>query len=285
MVPKLPKGFDELRSLRNANVFAVAASMAAMTGAVFGWFGRPGADDVMAGIPTVTTFLVGLAWAATLRVRKRVTRRQWQLGWVLSVPLAALNGALAAGVLFVSDGRGTAIDQLGRFLGGMVAGLTIGAVIWIPALVATLLCFGFPIARAQRLAERGLAGTERGERVVGISAAVLGVIGTLIVSSWETTPVGRGPFAARGLVVACGLFAAAAGASSAMWATARSKRREAFVKDAEAGRVAGYRVDTGAEGKVLVRVDASGNDAYRSGDRFEAVYELAVDGEAKRALV
>jgi hypothetical protein len=119
---------------------------------------------------------------------------------------------------------------------------------------------------------------------VGIAAAVIGGLGATFASAWNGPLAGHGT-AAQWFIIACGLAAVVAGASSAMWASARSKRREAFVKEAEAGRVPGYRVDVAPEGKVLVRVDASGNDAYRSGDRFEAVYELASDGEAKRALI
>jgi hypothetical protein len=276
----LPPSFRSRRALRVANSLAVASALAASTGVAFAHLlGHSGSNGAFAGVSTLSTFAVGLAWTALLRMRQRITRWQIQIGWVLSPALAAMNAALAAGVLFGIDGYGGLFDRLARFLMGALAGVTVGAMFWMPALVVTLMCFGFPIARAQRLADRGLSGEEQGERVVGISAVVLGLLSALPMELrlYPNSPV-------RWLLAALSLTAMAAGASAALLATARAKRRRTFVADAEAGRVPGYRVMLAPEGKVLVRVETRG-EVYRGSEHFEALVELDHDGEATRALV
>jgi hypothetical protein len=129
------------------------------------------------------------------------------------------------------------------------------------------------------LAERGLADEEQGDRVVGLVSAILAGGGFL----YAATVGGDGHMTAA-LPGAVGLAGSVAGLAAAMMASARGKRRRAFVTEAEAGRVAGYRVESVPDGKVLVRVESAG-EAYRGAERFEAVYELATDGAAKRALV
>lgn len=272
----LPEGFRSLKSLRALNIYAVAASLAALTGAAFSSMGMSH-DSSVVSISMMTTLVVGGLWARVMRSRKRVTSFKIRQGWLWSPVFAMSNAALAAGFLLSLGEHGG--NPFTRFALGLVAGATYGAIIWIPALLLTLLCFGFPIARAQHLAERGLAGEENGERIVGVASAGLGLVAPVVALSWSRSSD------ATTLVSAVGASAAIAGVIAAVLATARALRRTAFVKDAEAGKVAGYRVESAPEGKVLIRVEASGNEAYRAGERFEAVYELANDGEAKRALV
>jgi hypothetical protein len=80
---------------------------------------------------------------------------------------------------------------------------------------------------------------------------------------------------------ALALFGALLGGSAAALALAREARRRRFVADAEAGKVAGYRVDPTDEGKVLIRVIAQGK-GYRVADFEEDIFELDAEGEATK---
>jgi hypothetical protein len=275
----IPTAFRTLGALRVLNTLAIASALAASTGVAFlyTW----GHMDLPRMIPAsvLSTFAVGLLWARLLRSRRRVTRWQIQIGWVLSPALAVLNAALACGLLFAQGSHLHLGFRMISFLIGAVMGVTVGAMAWLPGWVVTMLCFGVPIMWAQRRADRGLAGEEQGERVVGLVAAAIGLLSALPQSERS----GAGPLA-RLLLDGCSLAAIVTGASAAVLATARAMRRRVFVADAEAGRVPGYRVQTAPEGKVLVRVERSG-EMYRGSEHFEAVVELDHEGEAKRALV
>ena len=86
-------------------------------------------------------------WAATLRKRETIGSTNIPLGWALSVPLAALNGALACGLLMSME-----TPQFGSFVGGMLLGATFGIMLWAPGLVLVLLLFG--IQSRTRVASR-----------------------------------------------------------------------------------------------------------------------------------
>lgn len=200
------------------------------------------------------------------------TRLRW--GWVASVPLAMLNAAIAAALLV-----GSTHPSLETFLGGALAGVTFGAVFWIPALLFTLAAFGLPIARAQWLARKGLAGEERGDAVVGLACVATSVLAMLLAREGRDDALaGLGLWLTR----AFALLGAIAGASSVALARSREARRRAFVAAAEAGEVPGFRVDPTAEGKVLVRVVDQG-EGYRVADYEQAIFELDAEGEATRA--
>ena len=187
-----------------------------------------------------------------------------------------VNAGLSCALLMTLEER----FSLERFFAGLFLGATFGAIIWIPALLATLLCFGVPIARAQRLAKKGLAGAEHGEWIVGFVCLTMSMVGLLLSLTMDQSlsPVSEPQIWAARLF---GLLGALAGASSTTLAWLRGARRRAFVAAAEAGNVHGYRVDTTEEGKVLVRVAAQGQ-GYRVADFEEDVFELDAQGEAVR---
>src|SRR5262249_2877163 len=151
-----------------------------------------------------------------------------------------------------------------EFLVGAIMGATIGAIFWVPALIATLLCFGVPIAWAQRLAKKGLAGEERGEWIVGLVCAVIGVVAALISLRMRADDA-FASVAGVGMPRAFAPLGGLAGAAATGLALAREARRRRFVAEAEAGKIAGYRVDPTEEGKVLVRVVSQGK-GYRVAD-------------------
>ncbi|AKV02509.1 hypothetical protein AKJ09_09172 [Labilithrix luteola] len=265
----------------------MAASLAATTGGVFGYIlGQPepshtttfGGFGVLAGLPT---FVVGLVWALILRSRATVGSTNLRVGWLASLPLAALNGALGGG-LFMLSSRTVEDSQPAVFLLGALLGVTVGSMFWVPGLLATLAFFGAPLAWSQKLAEKGLAGEERGERVVGIASALLATLGALI--ALRGTPETSGALGTVGLALlylfsACGVVA---GALAVGMASAREKRRRQFVDEVSKGNVAGYRVDDSSEGKVLVRVTSIGA-GYRVANFEEELYELDEMGNATHA--
>lgn len=281
----IPSAFQTRGLLRNLNVLAVGAGLASVTGAIFSLIFSSGSDAVRLGISTtIPTLVLGMVWAMLLRWRKTVGASALRWGWLASVPLAALNGGLAAVGLF-HNGNTTPFEAL---FTGLLLGSTIGALFWVPGLIATLVCFGIPIAWGQRLAAKGLAGEERGELVVGAASALVGIVGVLIAALapppryfdpsqlWQLSAV-------RALIEAVGGVAAVAGGVAALVSQLRAQRRRAFVRDVEAGTVPGYRVEESQEGKVLIRVNAQ-MPGYRVADFHEEVYALDESGEAKRAL-
>src|SRR5207302_10798093 len=94
---------------------------------------------LVAGLPT---FLCGALWAVALRWRK-TTKTGVRYGWLLSFPLAALNGAFGGGAFLALDSAAfdKSAESAGAFVGGALLGGTFGVVVWLPALVVVLLVF------------------------------------------------------------------------------------------------------------------------------------------------
>lgn len=269
----VPTSFQTPRTLAVLNTGAVGLALAAVVAPVFGVVVSYDPLGAYAGLPTL---LCGVLWAWLLRRPQTVGRTSIRWGWVTSIPLAMLNAGLSCGLLMTIGAHPTPE----RFLGGMVLGATFGVIIWLPSLLATLLCFGVPIARAQRLAKNGLAGAEHGEWIVGFVCVTMSVVGLLLSLTMDQAPM-RVDETQFWMAYLFGILGALAGASSTTLAWLRGVRRRAFVAAAEAGNVKGYRVDTTREGKVLVRVAAQGK-GYRVADFEEEVFELDAQGEALR---
>jgi hypothetical protein len=284
----VPKPFQSLAALRNLNVAAVGLALATITAAVFGMIvadsGQFGLSTFVTGLPTL---LIGATWAAALRWRKTLGRSAVRWGWLLSVPLAMTNAGLAAGILLGWDGG------LGGVAMGFALGCTFGAVAWIPAMLATLVAFGVPIAWSQSLARKGLAGEERGEWIVGLSCVVLSLFGLVLALAGGHVSAGAehalphvdallAPWGRRLLIAMSGLGVATGGVATLL-ARRREAARRKFVAEAEEGQVPGYRVDASPEGKVLVRVTSHG-EGYRVSDFREEVFALDDEGQATRAL-
>jgi hypothetical protein len=284
----LPRAFRSLAALRNLNVFAVGLSMAAITAVVFFGAFEHSLPVVMA--TGGSTLVVGMLWALLLRWRNTVGNTKLRTGWLLSVPLAALNAAISAGLLFAFRDLSQQ-SFIGKFLVSALLGATFGAMFWLPALVLVLLSFGLPIAWGQRLAQRGLAGEERGEFVVGFAASAISLVALVVVTvlgpGWLTSSMLRSSLpdaeTALDLIRLLALSGFASGAASSILALARQSKRREFVDKVAAGAVEGYRVDESEEGRVLVRVQSMGQ-GYRVADFQEALLELDEEGDARRVL-
>lgn len=259
--------------LEGLTVASVGVSMAAATGAAFRTIFGASGDPRMVWYTAMPTLVLGTLWAVLLRWRKTVGKSSLRLGWVLSVPLAALNGGVAAGLLLVNDRHPAGALQ--RFFLGLFMGTTFGAMFWIPGLVMVLLAFGLPIAWAQRQAARGLAGQERGDGMVGAASALVALVAA---STVMYRPDARGAVAAVLGLSALGLALGVATMAMAAW---RDRQRRAFVAAVEAGQVAHFRIDPSPEGKVLVRIVAQGQ-GYRVADFAEEIAALDRDDAVTR---
>jgi len=270
----IPVVFRAPRSLRALNVSAVGFAIAACTSAAF-----IAADpmrwrwSILAGLPTV---IVGSVWAAMLRGKATVAGRV-PVGWVLSIPFAALNAGLACGLAFLWDTPQTPMS----FFGGLVLGATFGAIIWVPALVSVLVLFGLPIRRAQKLAERGLAGEERGEAIVGATCAILSVLAWLLARAVALPhPDALGVIVFHALALLGGSF----GVLATVVALRREARRRKFVERVEAEQEPGLRVEETTLGKMLVRVDTQVETYRVARAPDEELIELDQEGRAVRAM-
>ncbi|HEY2365546.1 MAG TPA: hypothetical protein VGH87_04130 [Polyangiaceae bacterium] len=278
---EVPVVFRSPRALRVLNVAAVAASVAACTTAAFMYLLKPHEWTwaLVAGLPTAFCAAI---WAMCLRWRK-TTKTGVRYGWLLSVPLAALNSALAGGAFLAIDAfypyetKETGAT-LGGFIGGALLGGTFGVVVWLPALIAVLAVFGLPIARAQKMARLGIAGEERGEVLVGVVSAVLGAVALAIAwsghggTSYAPALWIAGSTIGRAFMHALSLVAITCGVSAAWTALVREARRRRFVARVEASEVPGFRVEKSRVGKVLLRVAPVAH--YRVADVSEELFEL-----------
>lgn len=273
-----PPAFRRARVLHDLGTAAVGLSLAAATATALACAGIPA---LPVAFPTT---LVGCAWAALLR-RPRSTARQW----LISIPLAALNAGLACGLTFATEPLrwggthwGDPHDPVfGLVLGGFV-GATLGVVVWAPALTVSFLVFGGPISRAVHLAQKGLAGEDRGEFEVGcISAAVALFALAFVATAQPLNP--RDPIGLWGIYV-CALLAVVTGVCAALFAHAREKHRRTFVRMAEAGALDGYRVHRIDECRVLMRVPLQ-RGAYRVAEVPEPICLLDESGEALRLIL
>ena len=268
-------GFGSTRTLRNLNVAAVGLALAACTAAIFA------RSLQIPGLATgPTTLVAGVAWALCMRSRRTVGRSKLRKGWVWSIPIAIANAGVSCGIYAEMDS--------GSFVGGLIMGMTVGMVVWMPALFCTLACFGPPIAWSQAAAERGLAGEERGEAVVGFMCLVLSAVGLALALAPPETPewwneVRRGAWGGGLLFArvsaALGLVTSATATSLAL---VRESRRSTFVRRVDAGAVPGFRVDDTTEGRVLMRVTELGS-GYRVTNFTEELYALDEAGRATRA--
>ncbi len=286
MVPTaagLPNAFRAPRLLRNLNVAAVGASLAACAGVVFAGILGPAfspqyesADGLFPhnwftpGIASgLSTLAFGMVWARV--VRKRAGKIP--IGWIAAVPLAALNAGTALGLVMSTESSG----GVPGFFGGLVLGATFGAMFWIPALVVTLVCFGLPIYLAQQAADKGLGSEDRGERTVGIAAACFALFALLVI-----TGVHR-PRAEGIILTSLAALGVLAGVASAIYATKRERNRRVFLGSVVMGAEEGFRVTDGAGQTLLVRVTRT-PEIYRGADLEEPLVELDDSGDVRRTL-
>jgi hypothetical protein len=274
-----PSLFRARKALEWLNTAAVGITLAAATSSVFR-AAMSGDGPRIVYVTAIPTLILGTIWARVLRSPKTLGSTTFRVGWLMSLPLAVANAALAGALLMCADHHGGGIVE--RFFLGLMLGATFGVIFWLPGLLLTLFCFGLPIASAQGLAKKGLAGEERGERLVGL--ACVAVASLAFAFSFVNVETWR-PFdpVSVGLVRALAVLGGALGLVAAWIARQREAARRAFVADVEAGRVPHFRVDASSEGKVLVRVLVQGQ-GYRVTDYVEEVAALDREGEVTRAV-
>lgn len=272
--PELPRRFQSLKALRNLNIAAVGFSLASLVQGLPVWLESARKLWMAPYIFGLPTLLCGVLWAILMRSPKTFAGTKTRRGWVYSIPLAMMNAGLSCGLMMTLDGFDYHGFTIERLLGGFVLGATLGGFIWLPTLLVVLLVFGIPIAKSQKLAERGLSGQERGERILGIVTSILGTFGLLMSTNASTAAPAKDAAQTIGLLLAwlVPIVAMMTGGLASIQAQLRTKRRHEFVENVEAGKVEGFRIDDTPEGRVLMRVTSMGQ-GYRVANFEEPVYE------------
>jgi hypothetical protein len=260
------------RALRRLNLVAVASTLAACTGVVASLFDT--ANDLatvsVGTICSASTLAYGLLWAALLRSRFG----RFPTGWFLAVPLAALNAGTSLGFVLLAS---PAESSFSSFLSGLFLGATFGAFVWVPALVATLLVFGIPLALGQRAARDGLGSEERGERTVALVSMALATLALVATASMPQRA------SSTAWLLALGVIGVGSAAYAALDATRRERSRRSFLESVESGEAPGFRIEAFPnQPRHLVRVLASGEAGYREPRFAEPLAELDERGEVKR---
>ncbi|MCL2726323.1 MAG: hypothetical protein FWD69_18030 [Polyangiaceae bacterium] len=288
---RVSKIFRSLTALRVLNVLAVGFSLAAATGSVLGSLGSIFGSKVSSAVcaSSLATLFYGLLWALALRHRATIGKSSVRIGWLASIPLAMANSATAVVLANALDGSGsTNVVEMA------VVGATFGALVWLPALIVTLLCFGLPIAWSQRRANSGLAGEEQGEAVVGAISAIIAICAALLLRAWRVVDVNPDTFnpdtymvypnvTSMTVVATIAFIGALTGVLATVFAAWRGRARRTFVREVEAGKITNFRVDTTAAGRVLVRV-TPGGEGYRVANFEEPIAVLDDLGNAKQSF-
>jgi hypothetical protein len=262
-------------ALRRLRVAAVGVALAGITMRAFAEFVPPSSSDPTSNVALWSgpfTLLCGCLWAALLDGGR--TRRVGVRRWLASVPLAMANAALTLGSLAATDRE----PPFWGFFGCAALGATFGVVIWGPALILTLLFLGLPIHVANTMAKEGLAGEDRGDAIVGLACAGLGLAVLLPIGDAHVAlPAEVWTQRAAG-VLACLLAGAVLAAAGV-----RGARRRALLRDVESGRRCDYRVATTSDGRLLARVRAT-SAGYRVADVEEPICELDESGRCLQSL-
>lgn len=87
------------RAVRALNIAAVGLSLSAAAGALLDVF-----NDWEDAIVVPSMLIVGMFWAWALRLPNTVGTSPLRWGWLISIPLATLNGALTGGLFEFSSG-------------------------------------------------------------------------------------------------------------------------------------------------------------------------------------
>jgi hypothetical protein len=274
----LPRSLGVPRLVRWLNVAAVGFALAACTGAAFGTssFGWE-----IGTVCALSTLFYGLCWSCLMRVG---FLGKW--GWIAATPLALANSATAYASLAALD-RDTLrkLDLLlfpsKPLLEAIVVGSMFGAVIWIPALIMTLLGLGLPVSIAQRAAARGLAGEDRAEQAIGFLAAGYSGLGLLVCMAAAFAHPSLAGLKGVGVVLALALAGLATGLASVQLAHVRGWGRRTFFRTVRAGDAPEYRFDREGGAVVLVRVTETGQ-GYRAATTTEPLALIEDTGDAKR---
>ena len=268
-----PWTFRELRTIRVLNVLGVALGLTALVLRVVDYQGNWVVESYApTPLGLVAVVAVSLVASVSLRGRSRVANSTLRWGWL---GFTAIFMAASVGLSVASDvARFNVTPPVGMLVVSGLGAALLGGI----ASLFPLALLGLPVAHAQSLARKGLAGEERGERIVGIGAALaaaLVAVQLMVSRSYYPSLSELLPVVPAALSILLGLVAA-------FLANGRERSRTTFVKEVEAGRVAGYRIDPTEKGKVLVRVTAPPQDSYREAERHEALVELDEEGAALR---
>jgi hypothetical protein len=268
--PPLPSAFRPSELLRWLGVAAAGFALAACT-----WPIRE-----LGGIAVpISTLFYGLIWARFVRLRAG----RIPIGWLASVPLAAMNAGTACAFSIPQMASLVTRGDVAECFGPFVMGASVGAIVWLPALVATLVLFGLPLFFAERAAHKGITGDDHGAVVVGSASTFycgLMLLWLMYEKNWalashlQVLPLARA-LAAVGLV---------AGLLCVVLARARIRIRRVFLNRVRTGIAPGYRLEPVRTVMTarLVRVTEEGV-GYRETALVEPLFEIDEHGDAGHA--
>jgi hypothetical protein len=229
-------------------------------------------------ICALSTLVYGLCWSRLMRAG---FLGKW--GWIAATPLAAANSATACALLSPLHTQIPDLEHLGQGNGfeTLLLGATLGATIWIPALIMTLLGLGLPVSLAQRAVQRGVAGEDRAERTVGFVAAGYSGLALLVCMGEVFAHPSLAALDGVAVTFALALVGLGAGLASVQASHVRGWGRRSFFRTVQAGAAPEYRFDREGEAVLLVRVNAAG-EGYRAATTAEPLAVLEDAGDAKR---
>jgi hypothetical protein len=291
--PTLARLLRPSRTLGYLNTVVVAMALAASTTAlVLVVYGRhlDKFDTLDRLGPTfatcwVSTLLCGLIWGQVVR--------QWHwngyLRWGLCVPLAAVSSGICAAIYTISNYSYYEKKYNSAYLShqyhdldvlsNMLWVMSVGSIVWVPAVLATLLVFGLPLRQVERAHAVGLFNVDRAEYKLGLVAALSSLVAstvhlTFLVAfpmNWTTVVFGS-----------LSVFGSGLGARSAVYAHRRIVAREHWIARIRAGECAGFAFATvGTLECVVQLIDVE--RTYRRAELRTPLLVMQPSGDVQRA--
>jgi hypothetical protein len=165
------------------NAVLVGLSLAAATGAIASLFG----DSAGTSLGTAcagSTAIYGWFWWRLLMKNSNVWKRL-----LVSILLAAGNAATAslyAWEVLVPHNHIHITHSMTPIIHVLIIGITLGAIIWIPALLLTFAMFGYSIAQQGKAAQNGRDGVDYANQVTATTSVALGTAAVVMLAMrWE----------------------------------------------------------------------------------------------------
>jgi hypothetical protein len=235
------------------NAVLVGLSLAAATGAIASWLG----DHAGTFIETAcagSTAIYGWFWWRSLMKNSNIWKRV-----LVSILLAAGNAATAFYVYSVFGPKGDTTDSLAQIVPALIIGITLGAIVWIPALLLTSAIFAYSIAQQSKAIQRGRDGVDYANQATATTCFTLSTTAVVLLAlrcerGWEiATPL------MFGLTTIC------AGLWNALGSANRVRTRRRFVLAVLRGKYPELKYKASEGGGVILKRSRQG-PAYRQNE-------------------
>jgi hypothetical protein len=179
--PAFAKALNPAPTAQNAVL--VGLSLAAATGAVASLFGDS-AGTFLETACAGSTAIYGWFWWRLLMKNSKIWKRL-----LVSILLAAGNAATASlyvWEVFVPHNHIHITHSMTEIIRVLIIGITLGAIIWIPALLLTFAMFGYSIAQQGKAAQNGRDGVDYANQVTVTTSVALGTAAVVMLAMrWE----------------------------------------------------------------------------------------------------